>query len=154
MQRLKTLGALIVGIAAVVGLAIQLHEYSERRLNIAVAGWWSFEFRVTSTTYRPYNGLVYGYKVSITQDGKDVTGVGEKRWENGVEVPFTQHTQIELIGFSTRTDVRLSYKLKGAKRDTFGTITLSPSDDGALLVGSFSGTAANARGAVIARKIE
>ena len=133
-------------------MALAFHEYYEKRANIDMTGSWEIEFEVVSTAYRPFMGLRYTYKTHLLQNGKDIEGSGEKWWENGVEVPAPLHTAIKLKGASTRERVVLTYELKGAKRDSIGSMTLEKTQDLGVLKGTFDGTAAEAKGVVRARR--
>ncbi len=152
MSWMKSVGAAIVGAVGIAAAWPTLHEYFEKKINIEVTGWWNVDFTVESTSYRPYKGMVYGYRIVFSQNGKDVEGIGEKWTEDGRELPSVQHMPIRLKGISSQTQVKLTYELKGTKRETLGSIVLESTKDPNLLQGTFTGTAADVKGTVVAHR--
>jgi len=153
MSWMKSVGAAVVGVVGIAAAWPTLHEYFEKKVNIEVTGWWYVDFTVESTSYRPYNGVVYGYRIAFSQNGKDVEGIGEKWSEDGKELPSAQHMPIRLKGISSQSQVKLTYELKGTKRETLGSVVLGPTNDSSLLQGTFTGTAADVKGKVVAHRM-
>ncbi len=151
---LKALGAFIVAITSVAASVVAVQQYRESKAAIDLTGWWKIDFTVETTTHKPYQGILYSYKVYFHQKDEDITGTGEKWWENGVELPYSQHVQIALLGSVRKRNVDLSYTLKGAQRETLGGTRLVADGSGRRMSGRFKGTAADAEGVVIATRMK
>ena len=111
-----------------------------------LTGGWTIEHEIVKTTYSPYRGLLLGYRIHLLQQGKQLTGVGEKRTENGQELPSEAFTPIRLSGTVKGRSVSGTFEEEGARRKTSGTFFWEVSDDGNSLVGSYSSTAASSSG--------
>jgi hypothetical protein len=150
----KAAVAVIVGIISMLGSIIGVQQYRESKSTIDVTGWWKIEFIVEATTHAPYQGAAYGYKIYLQQRDREITGTGEKWWENTAELPYSQHTPITLSGTVVKRDADFLYNLKGSQRETVGSMRLDVNHNCDRMSGRFKGTAADAEGKVIAVRIQ
>jgi hypothetical protein len=138
---------IIVGILAII-------QYYESHPTINLNGEWKIINSVDSTSYPLYQDMQLGYRIFLQQDGKKITGKGEKWWENGKEIPSTAHSPIVIEGTLDGMMLTATFTEKGARRITSGSFIWTVSPDGRMLNGSFKSTAANSQGASIGEKIE
>lgn len=152
MLSLTSVQKFIVGAAATIAAIFAISDHFRRATVNDFSGWWDASFKVVSSSYRPYEGAVYGYKIFLTQDGDKLIGHGEMRTADGESLPSSKRTRIEMVGTAAGLEAQFTYTLKGDARDTFGSFTLRKTDDEGMLAGDFRGTAADARGTVVAVK--
>lgn len=152
LRLVKNIGAITVGTATIVAAIFTSLQYFQSKSDNEITGWWKFEFTVLASQYDPYKNVVYGYKIHLQEKNSSIVGAGEKYWENRKEIPYKQHTPISLSGNISGDLMTLSYKLKGSKRDTIGSIRLQRSAK-SKLIGKFKGTAADVSGSVLATKL-
>jgi transcriptional regulator with XRE-family HTH domain len=117
-----------------------------------LSGTWALTNEVQSTTYRAFQGLQLGYRLSLAQDGAIVTGRGEKWSENGREIPASRRTPIAVAGTLHLGRLELSFTERGTRRSSAGRFVWQISDDGALR-GTFVSDAASSRGSSLARRL-
>ena len=129
-------------------------EYRESHPSINLNGEWKIINIVDSTSYPLYQDMQLGYRIFLQQDGKKITGKGEKCWENGKEIPSTAHSPIIIEGTLDGMMVTATFTEKGARRTTSGSFIWTVSTDGRMLKGSFTSTAANSQGTSIGERIE
>lgn len=122
--------------------------------SLEVAGEWHLINTIESTTYSPFLGLEVGYRVFIEQDGNRLEGRGEKVWEDGAEVPYTARTPISLTGVVKGDSITATCREEGARRATTCRFNWVAVGGGEELRGTFTSTAANARGTSVARKVD
>lgn len=118
-----------------------------------LSGWWTVTNRIESTSYRAYDNLNLGYRVRLEQNGDRVTGTGQKWMENGKPLPAGRRTPITLEGTRSGERLELTFREKGARRESGGVFVLEIAGDGTL-VGTFMSDAANSRGSSLARRSE
>ena len=117
-----------------------------------ISGKWKLDLVIESSTHTQYLGLKVGYVIYLEQNGSAIKGKGEKWWENDQELPYSQHTPIELTGTIKDKTVKLLFDLHGAQRQTVGEFALKLR--GETLTGVFSTTGANSSGHVVAKLVE
>ena len=129
-------------------------EYHESHPSINLNGEWKIINIVDSTSYPLYQDMQLGYRIFLQQDGKKITGKGEKCWENGKEIPSTAHSLIVIEGTLDGMILTATFTEEGARRITSGSFIWTVSPDGRMLKGSFTSTAANSQGTSIGERIE
>lgn len=142
----KTSGGIVAAlslVAAVLGIT----QFFDNRVTVDLSGEWRLEFVINSTSYKPYEGLEVGYKVYVSQKNALIEIAGEKWWENGEELPFDQHVQIELDGSIEGDQLPLAFTLFGELRKTVGYLDTSI-ESNKLIKGTFFTTGANSSGTV------
>ncbi|MBK6354270.1 MAG: hypothetical protein IPO72_01895 [Saprospiraceae bacterium] len=112
---------------------------------VDVNGIWILKINVQSSSYLPFKGMDIGYKIFLSQSDNIITGNGEKYMENGNEIPFTQHVQIEFVGKVEGKKLFIQFKEYGKKRTSLGSIELNFISKN-LFEGNFTSTAANSKG--------
>ena len=117
-----------------------------------VAGEWTFETRIESSSVRVFEGLRLGYRLELRQQGGRVEGTGRKISENGVSLSGGGRTPIAVHGTIDGGRLSLTFGEEGARRRSTGTFDLVLEDSG-LLRGSFSSNAARSAGVVEARRL-
>ena len=117
-----------------------------------VSGRWELSNRIVTTDYDAYRGLNLGYRLTLRQDGRRVTGTGVKVSENGS--PVGRPTPIRVTGRIEGSTVMLSFTEEGTERTSAGTFRWQLSPDGSSLRGSFFSDAANTNGPSSARRVQ
>ncbi len=143
---LLTLIGVITGIIA---CAIGILEHSTENPDINISGAWIIIETVEQTQHEPFQDLKLGYRVFFTQSGKNIVGDGEKWWENGYEVRGAAHTPITLKGIIKGNTIHATYVEQGTKRQSSGEFDWTMAEDSNCFKGTFSSSAANARGSSI-----
>lgn len=121
---------------------------------IDLTGKWQMNFIVKESTYKPYINMDTGYVMYLQQDENKVSAKGEKWTLDGDTLPYKNHRPFEFEGKVTRDNFTASYILHGSKRKTVGEFTLVIKDDGRNMEGNFSGTAADSKGIVYAKRLK
>ena len=138
----------------IIGVILGIIEYRESHPSINLTGEWKIINTIDSTSYPLYQDMQLGYRIFLQQDGKKITGEGEKCWENGKEIPSTAHSPISIEGTLDGMVVTATCTEKGARRSTSGSFIWTVSPDGRMLKGSFTSTAANSQGTSIGERME
>jgi hypothetical protein len=89
-----------------------LLAYLESREPVDITGDWQFTFDVANSSYIPYIGNSYSYKIFITQRNQEFTGKGET-WEFSSPLDFESHIPIEFEGKVSGQFVMANYTLYG-----------------------------------------
>ena len=118
-----------------------------------VSGSWSLATRVDSTNLARFSGLQLGYEIQLEQEGDRVTGSGRKVTENSSGLRERSQTPISLAGTIEGDRLTLTFTERGARRPTRGKFLLLL-DEGGMLRGRFSSTAARSAGTVEARRLK
>jgi len=118
-----------------------------------IGGRWELTHHVEATSYAPYQDMLLGYEVNLVQEGNRVYGQGRKMSENGVLLPRTQRTPIEVAGRIENGQVVLNFTEIGGSRTSRGTIRwrVAPGDDD--VQGRFTSDAADSSGASSGRRV-
>ena len=87
----------------------------------------------------------------VIQEEKKIVGEGEKWKYKGELLPYSEHDPIQITGTIINDTVYCKYSLNGSKRETIGNFKGYYKDD--KLIGTFSGTAANAKGSFSAKRV-
>jgi hypothetical protein len=146
----------IGAVASVLGLVFVLFPipYGDQKEPpvVDLTGWWRLTVMIQSSSYVPYKGLRVAYKIHLIQSLDQIDGRGEKWWEDGKELPYSQHDVIELKGNIDGLRCNLGYVLNGQQRTTSGSFTFDIVRDETSYEGTFSGTGADVSGtATLAR---
>ena len=152
-DKLGKTGTAIATILAIVTGIITCWQFVLSSEKYNLSGAWKLEFKVKSSSYKPYIGETHTQKVFFTQSETEIEGHGEK-WEyNGELLPFNAHRKLEYKGTINDNELKATYVLHGLKRVSEGIIHVMISDDGEHLEGKFSGTAGESSGTVTGEKI-
>jgi cytoskeleton protein RodZ len=117
-----------------------------------VAGEWTFETRIESSSMRVFEGLRLGYRLELRQTDGRIEGTGRKISENGVSLSGGGRTPIAVHGTIDGGRLSLTFGEQGARRRSTGTFDLVVEDSG-VLRGIFSSNAARSAGVVEARRL-
>lgn len=117
-----------------------------------LTGEWRIVNTVNSTSYRSFNNLEIGFRLVISQTGKEFTAKGEKISENGRTLPPSGRTPIEVTGLIEGDRVQATFSEQGSVRKTNGRFVWRVQNSGAVLRGTFASTAARSRGTSAAKK--
>ena len=117
-----------------------------------LAGPWTLETQIESSSLRTFEGLRLGYLLELRQNGRRVEGTGRKISENGVSLSGRRRTPIEVQGTIDAGRLKLTFGERGARRHSTGTFDLVL-EDAALLRGSFASDAAHSAGVAKARRL-
>lgn len=145
---------IIAGIISLAGFMLAYISYSEHHPAFDLTGDWLVEDTVQLTAYHSFQGMKLGFRVSLAQQGEELTGLGEKWSENGKRLPTNLHTTIKLTKGTIRgKNVTVTFEEQGAKRTTSGTLywTYDPTEK--RLVGTFSTTSGDTRGSTVATRL-
>ena len=156
---ISTLGTLIGGLLLTMTLFL-LNEYAFRKINLT--GEWKASATTKQSSYKPFENLAIEYKIHLLQKGYDLSGSGEKIKEtNGrrEETVFKRENRIliRIEGYVERkyfrkSKIYLSIKEGGLNRETRATYFLTLNNTNSL-DGSFTSTAADARGGVKLQRV-
>jgi serine/threonine-protein kinase len=119
----------------------------------ALAGRWELMNEVEQTSHPAFEGLRVGYRLRLRQDGKHISGSGEKVSENGVLLLPSQRTPITVNGTVEGSQVVLRFNEQGTERSSGGVFRWRLSPDGSSLEGQFSSDAASSRGTSVASRV-
>jgi cytoskeletal protein RodZ len=117
-----------------------------------VAGSWTLNTKVESSSYSRYSGLQLGYELRLEQKGDRVTGVGRKVAENGAPINKRAQTPLSVNGTVSSDRLTLNFVERGARRPSRGKFVLAVGDS-ETLHGRFSSSAASSSGVVEARRV-
>jgi len=117
-----------------------------------LAGPWTLETQIASSSLRTFEGLRLGYRLELRQNGSRVEGTGRKISENGVSLRGRRQTPIEVQGTIDAGRLKLTFGERGARRHSTGMFDLVLEDAG-VLRGSFASDAARSAGVVEARRL-
>ncbi len=117
-----------------------------------LSGKWNVVNTVQKTSYRSFENLQIGFRLSIRQDGTGFTGTGEKISENGRSLPAGSRTPISVKGSINGGRVEATFFEEGAARKTNGRFVWTIDKTGSGLSGTFISTAARTSGKSAARR--
>jgi cytoskeleton protein RodZ len=117
-----------------------------------VAGAWTVETIVESSSLRAFEGLRLGYRLELRQEGGRIVGTGRKISENGIALSGGRQTPIAVEGTIAQGRLQLTFGEHGARRTSKGRFDLVLEDAG-VLRGHFSSDAARSAGIVKARRL-
>jgi hypothetical protein len=117
-----------------------------------LTGEWNLINTVQKTDYRAFSNLKIGFRLVISQTGKEFTGKGEKVSENGRNLPASDRTPIHVNGSIDGDKVVATFLEEGLMRQTKGRIIWTIQKAGAGLTGTFVSTAARSSGKSAATK--
>jgi serine/threonine protein kinase len=160
---LKSAAGIIVSLVTIIAGIIGVIQYRQSRPGYDLTGEWKITNTIEATSYNPYQGLRLGYRVFLQQRGHDISGSGEKWWENEKEIPFRYHSPITVTGTIKDDKISLTVVEQGSRRQTTGTFTwvATTKDDRSWkmtrkadhLTGTFTSTAANSSGSSVGERI-
>ena len=116
-----------------------------------LSGKWQVVNTVQKTSYRSYQDMKIGFDLSLSQNGKSITGKGLKVSENGRTLPADSRTPIEVKGSINGNRVEATFFEEGSMRKTNGRFVWQIDKTGALN-GTFISTAANTSGKSAAKR--
>jgi hypothetical protein len=143
---------IIASILGAVGMIYGTFEIYDKFSTPEVHGEWFIKLKVENSSYRPYIGDEIGIKAFFNQLEKTVSGHGEKWQYRGRLIEYAMHDRLEFAGCVDGECFRLTYTLFGKKRQTTGTMDMIISEDGKKMYGTFTGTAADSKGTIIAER--
>lgn len=121
-------------------------------LSADVTGTWAIDLTIQDSSLAAMKGVKVRYFLNVQQDGLKLAGDGEKICENGTPIDSVNRTRLELIGGKVEgAAVTMAFRDHGKIRQTTGTFTMTSQSEDAM-DGSFVWTAANATGALKAKK--
>ena len=117
-----------------------------------LSGKWNVVNTVQKTSYRSYENLKIGFRLSIHQEGAGFTGKGEKISENGRSLPAGSRTPISVKGSINGGRVEATFFEEGTGRNTNGRFIWTIDKAGRGLSGTFNSTAARTSGKSAAKR--
>lgn len=124
----------------------------QQELEQNLTGEWRIVNTVEKTAYRQFDNLEIGFRLVISQTGKEFTAKGEKISENGRTLAAGDRTPIQVSGSINGDKVVASFVENGAMRKTNGRFVWRIQSAGAGLTGTFMSTAARSSGKSSATK--
>jgi len=134
--------------------------YSEKFNSVDLSGSWELKFEVKKSSLKRFEegSLQYKYRISLVQEGNNITGKGEKFWEmiSGKESYYGRNakTPIEIDGVSEAGNLKATIREQGTRRVTNGSIDLSTMTSEDSLSGTFYTQAANSSGTASMHRIK
>lgn len=116
-----------------------------------LSGTWMLATEIETTSYRNFDGLRLGYQLRLAQDGRRITGTGQKISENGRPLAGAGRTPILVEGMAEDGRVTLTFTERGRRRVSNGRFILQI-DEQDVLRGRFSSSAARSTGRAEARR--
>ena len=110
-----------------------------------LTGDWTLTNQIESSRVPAFKGMTLGFRLRLVQDGAGVSGAGVKFAENGRRLPRRQQTPITLQGELEGNRLALTFRERGRRRTSSGTIVLDRVDDSSMS-GAFSSDAARSSG--------
>ena len=117
-----------------------------------LAGSWTLNTKVESSSVSRFAGLQLGYELRLEQKGDRITGVGRKVAENGTPINKRAQTPLSVSGTINGDRLTLNFVERGRRRPSRGKFVLLV-DEGDSLRGRFSSTAARSSGIVEAHRL-
>jgi transcriptional regulator with XRE-family HTH domain len=114
-------------------------------------GGWTMTNKVEKSELRTFRGLRLVYELELHQNGTDVSGTGRKISENGRALRGAARTPITLSGTVDGDRVHLTFREKGRRRESGGSLEFQRAKDGSLR-GTFESDAAKSSGQSIVRR--
>ena len=152
MKKVKKTIAVIGVIALLVALFLDVNDIRNLfKKRIDITGEWKLKFRIQESSYSQYVDKVAEYKVYFIQEGNKINGQGEKWKFDEKFVPYSEHSPLIIEGKYKNDTIYCKYILKGSLRETTG--NFKAFYDNGKLIGSFSGTGADAKGLIFGDKI-
>ena len=111
-----------------------------------LTGEWQVVNTVQKTAYKSFDNMNVGFRLKINQQGKELTGKGEKFSENGQTLPPASRTPIHVTGSIDGDKVVATFVEDGRLRRTNGRFVWRLQTRGDQLAGTFVSTAANSSG--------
>lgn len=122
-------------------------EPEKRAPNVQdLTGEWQVINTVQKTAYKSFDSMKVGFRLKINQQGKEITGKGEKFSENGQTLPAANRTPIHVTGSIDGDKVVATFVEDGTMRRTNGRFVWKLQHGGDKLAGTFVSTAANTSG--------
>ena len=87
-----------------------------------VAGHWRVTHHVEASQRADFVGLDIAFQITLTQDGGQVAGEGEKFLVDRKPASAGEASRLEITGWAHETEVRISLMEVGPTRTTIGTI--------------------------------
>ncbi|HEX2268275.1 MAG TPA: DUF4388 domain-containing protein [Pyrinomonadaceae bacterium] len=111
-----------------------------------LSGEWRVINTVEKTAYKSFDKMQVGFRLKISQQGKEFTAKGEKFSENGQTLPAVYRTPIRVTGSIEGDKVVATFVEDGKMRRTNGRFIWKLQRGGNGLAGTFVSTAANTSG--------
>jgi hypothetical protein len=125
--------------------AVDMTAQTKRENNVPdLSGEWRVTNTVQKTAFKSFDNMEVGFRLSITQTGKEFTAKGEKLSENGKTLPAASRTPIHVTGTIDGDRVLATFVEDGKMRQTNGRFVWKLNND--RLAGTFVSTAANSSG--------
>ena len=118
-----------------------------------LCGDWSVVNTVEQSSYEAYKSMKIGFRISISQEGNEFSGTGEKISENGRNLAAGSRTPIALAGKIDGDKVEATFVESGSGRKTNGRFVWRVDKTNGVLTGTFVSSAARTQGRSAARSI-
>lgn len=145
----KTVLGGLAAVVAFVGSVVSILQWWHDRPHHKVAGEWTMTTQTLQSDLSAYRGMTLTYSIVIEQDGKSLTGKGEKLGEQLQNQPYREYepkdrVPVELVGSLNGDAIQAMITEHGKIRETTGNFNWK------LQSGSWQGTfeseAANSKG--------
>jgi transcriptional regulator with XRE-family HTH domain len=140
--------------------AVDRAAYTEQSLDakasappIDVSGRWALTNRLEPARSGGDRSFNRGFRLELQQRGNRVSGSGQQWMENGRSIPVHNRPSIRVEGTVSGRRLELNVTDRGTGRSSAGKFVMNVTGEG-MLRGRFVGTAANARGMSLARRME
>lgn len=147
-------GKRITAILGFVGALVATWKIYDEFSTKNITGKWRLTFKVEKCGHKDYVGDVNVNESVFVQNGKSVSGQGEKTEYNGEYLEPSKHRRLVWTGTMDGDRFNGIYVLHGLNRESEGHIEVTISSDGKKLNGKYNGTIASDGGTVIGEKID
>lgn len=125
----------------------QRDDAEERDGNVQdLTGEWRVINTVERTAYKSFGNMRVGFRLTISQNGKEFTATGEKFSENGQTLPVARRTPITVQGSIDGDKVVATFTEDGRMRRTNGRFVWKVKNGNDGLAGTFVSNAAKSSG--------
>jgi hypothetical protein len=144
----------VATVAGILGVVLAYLDYEERHPAFDLTGDWLIEDTIQATNYQPFEGMKISFRISLVQQGAELTGTGEKWSQDGKWLPTSLHTPIRITkGTIKGGRIDASFEEQGPKRPTSGTFYWTYDSTAMRLVGTFSSSSGETHGNSVANRI-
>lgn len=138
----------IIGAIALMITIWQVFPNKENHLD----GEWKMVTKIDKSSLSTYEGMTVEWKMFICENENIIRGTAEKIKINDIVLDTKGRTSIEFEGNVKDENISINFKEKGKLRETTGIILANLEND--KFIGTFSQSAANTTGQVLAIKLK
>jgi hypothetical protein len=130
----------VVGLIAIIGFIKDHKTYPD------LEGTWTMTFQVQESSYTPYINDVSVYEIYVDQSKSLISGRGEQTYYNGRHAKL--HFKLDWKDVDISGGINIPYTLYGSRKTSGMMLLQMDKNEKKHLTGTFTGAAADTKGAV------